>query len=304
MYDFRVVSDTSADLSPEILKEKEIVTVPFYVMQEEGSYKKHRVELSDSEFYTWMTENPKIMPKSAAPSADDFSQVFTELVEKGEKVLCICITVKFSSSYQSACIARDLVLEKHPEAKIEVVNSICNTVTVLQGLVVYEAVRLRESGASLEYAVAELERIKPTGRIFFTIGSMDYLSVGGRIGNLAGKVSGVLGLRPIIRLSEGEIHLAGLARGRNKSLSKVLSAAKEYLKSSFNDVSEFSITIGYGYDLEEATIFKARLEEMLREIGFIVDVPMRVIGAVIGVHTGPLPLGLSVVKRAELPDKI
>lgn len=300
MYDFRIVSDTSADLSPEILNEKEIVTVPFYVMEEEGSYKKHRVEISDSEFYKWMTDNPKIMPKSAAPSVDDFSRVFTELVEKGEKVLCICITVKFSSSYQNACIAKDLVLEKYSEAKIEVVNSICNT--VLQGLVVYEATRLRESGASLEYAVAELERIKPTGRIFFTIGSMDYLSVGGRIGKLAGKVSGVLGLRPIIVLSEGEIHLGGLARGRIKSLSKVLDVAKEYIKTSFNDISEFAITIGYGYDLDEAKIFKVRLEEMLREIGFVVDVPMRVIGAVIGVHTGPLPLGLSVLRKAKLPE--
>lgn len=300
MYDFRIVSDTSADLSPEILKEKEIVTVPFYIMEEEGSYKKHRVEISDSEFYKWMTDNPKIMPKSAAPSVDDFSRVFTELVEKGEKVLCICITVKFSSSYQNACIAKDLVLEKYPEAKIEVVNSICNT--VLQGLVVYEATRLRESGASLEYAVAELERIKPTGRIFFTIGSMDYLSVGGRIGKLAGKVSGVLGLRPIIVLSEGEIHLGGLARGRIKSLSKVLDVAKEYIKTNFNDISEFAITIGYGYDLDEAKIFKVRLEEMLREIGFVVDVPMRVIGAVIGVHTGPLPLGLSVLRKAKLPE--
>lgn len=300
MYDFRIVSDTSADLSPEILNEKEIVTVPFYVMEEEGSYKKHRVEISDSEFYKWMSDNPKIMPKSAAPSVDDFSRVFTELVEKGEKVLCICITVKFSSSYQNACIAKDLVLEKYSEAKIEVVNSICNT--VLQGLVVYEATRLRESGASLEYAVAELERIKPTGRIFFTIGSMDYLSVGGRIGKLAGKVSGVLGLRPIIVLSEGEIHLGGLARGRIKSLSKVLDVAKEYIKTSFNDISEFAITIGYGYDLDEAKIFKVRLEEMLREIGFVVDVPMRVIGAVIGVHTGPLPLGLSVLRKAKLPE--
>ncbi len=300
MYDFRIVSDTSADLSQEILKEKEIITVPFYVMKEEGSYKKHRVELFDDEFYKWMIDNPKIMPKSAAPSIDDFSQVFTELVEKGEKVLCICITVKFSSSYQNACIAKDLVLEKYPEAKIEVVNSICNT--VLQGLVVYEATRLRESGASLEYAAAELERIKPSGRIFFTIGSMDYLSVGGRIGKLAGKVSGVLGLRPIIVLSEGEINLGGLARGRIKSLSKVLDVAKEYIKTTFNDISEFAITIGYGYEIDEAKIFKVQLEEMLKEIGFIVDIPIRVIGAVIGVHTGPLPLGLAVLRKAMLPE--
>lgn len=300
MYDFRIVSDTSADLSPEILKEKEIITVPFYVMREEGSYKKHRLELFDDDFYKWMIDNPKIMPKSAAPSIDDFSQVFTELVEKGEKVLCICITVKFSSSYQNACIAKDLVLEKYPEARIEVVNSICNT--VLQGLVVYEATRLRESGASLEYAAAELERIKPSGRIFFTIGSMDYLSVGGRIGKLAGKVSGVLGLRPIIVLSEGEINLGGLARGRIKSLSKVLDVAKEYIKTTFNDISEFAITIGYGYEIDEAKIFKVQLEEMLREIGFIVDIPIRVIGAVIGVHTGPLPLGLAVLRKAMLPE--
>lgn len=299
-YDFRIVSDTSADLSPEILKEKEVLTVPFYVMQEEGSYKKHRAELSDADFYQWMIDNPKIMPKSAAPSVDDYSQIFTELAKNGEKVLCLCITVKFSSSYQNACIARELVLEKYPEAEIKVINTICNT--VLQGLVLYEAVRLREANASLEYAAAELERVLPSGRIFFTIGSMDYLTVGGRIGNLAGKISGVLGLRPIIVLSDGEIHLGGISRGRSKSLNKVLHVAKEYIKTNFDDASEFAITIGYGYDPDEAKLFKNQLENMLKEIGFIVDVPIRVIGAVIGVHTGPLPLGLAVLRKARLPE--
>lgn len=76
------------------------------------------------------------------------------------------------------------------------------------------------------------------------------------------------------------------------------------MKSSFKDISEFSAAVGFGYDRDEALKFKAQFEEMLREIGLWVDAPIRVIGAVIGVHTGPLPLGFGVVRRARLPDKI
>ena len=120
--------------------------------------------------------------------------------------------------------------------------------TVAQGLYVLEACRLRDAGVPLQEAVKRLGEITPSGRIFFTIGSIDYLSHGGRIGKLAGKVSSVLGIRPIISSRRARSSPPGVCRGRGKSLDKVLSIAEDYMKETFAGPDEFEIALGYGYD--------------------------------------------------------
>ena len=160
-----------------------------------------------------------------------------------------------------------------------------------------------EFGISIELdeAVKRLEEIRPTGRIFFTIGSMSYLSIGGRIGKLAGKVSTVLGIRPIITLKEGEIFPSGVCRGRGKSLDKTLSVAREYLRENFTSADEFDIAVGYGYDYNEAAEFQGRVAALLDELGIPHgEIPIRLISSVIAVHTGPYPLGMGVLRKARL----
>lgn len=293
---FRVVTDGSADLSDEIIAARDISVVPFYVMLGEGDYLRQGDGIGTPEFYDWMVANPAKFPQSAAPSAQDYLEVFAKAAAAGEKVICICITRKFSSSIQSAVIARQLLLDDYPDASVAVIDSTVNT--VLQGLIVLEACDLRDAGVAYDTAVARLEEIKPSGRIFFTIGGMEYLSVGGRIGKLAGKVSSILNIKPIIALREGEIHAAGVARGRAKSLDKVLSLAREYLTENFSHVGELSITLGYGYDYEEAVSFRDRIAAMLESLKLSTEIPIRRIGAVIGVHTGPYPLGVGILKRS------
>ncbi len=296
MADFKVITDTSADLPEELIKSRDIITVPFYVMTD-GSYVHQHIDITDEAFYEWMVTNPGRFPKSSCPSAPDFASVFRECAQAGEKIICICITTKFSSSYQSACIARQMVCDELPDAAIEVIDSTVNT--VLQGQFVEDACDLRDAGVSFDAAVKKLAELKSTGRIFFTVGSIEYLQIGGRIGKLAGKVSSALNIRPIIRLSEGEIHPEGVARGRKKSLDKVISAAESYIAERFGDDRKaLSITVGYGYDLEEAESFKERVVEMLTRYGFSHECPIRRIGAVIGVHTGPYPLGVGVISKA------
>ena len=173
--------------------------------------------------------------------------------------------------------------------------------TGLQGLYVLEAGDLRDAGFELDEAVRRLEEIRPTGRIFFTIGSMSYLSIGGRIGKLACKVSTVLGIRPIITLKDGEIVTSGGCRGRGKSLDKTLNVAREYLKENFSSGEPLSIAVGYGYDYNEAAEFQGRVAALLDELGIPHgEIPIRLISSVIAVHTGPYPLGMGVLRKARL----
>ena len=249
--------------------------------------------------YKRQVSHPGVYPKSSTPSTQDYLKVFREVAEAGEQAICICITEKFSNSYQTARIALQLLREDYPDAKIAVYNSMVNT--VLQGLYVLEACDLRDAGFELDEAVRRLEEIRPTGRIFFTIGSMSYLSIGGRIGKLAGKVSTVLGIRPIITLKEGEIFPSGVCRGRGKSLDKTLNVAREYLKENFSSGEPLSIAVGYGYDYNEAAEFQGRVAALLDELGIPHgEIPIRLISSVIAVHTGPYPLGMGVLRKARL----
>ena len=156
---------------------------------------------------------------------------FMPIVQEGKAIICICITTKFSGSMQSALNARMMILEQHPDAEITVIDATINT--VLQGIYVLEAQKMKEAGVPYEQVVEELETIKSTGRIFFTVGNLEYLQHGGRIGKVASVAGSVLGIRPLITLKEGEIFASGIARGRNRSLDKGRGLLLQYLEGLF-----------------------------------------------------------------------
>lgn len=182
--EYRIVTDGSCDLPPELCRQKNITVVPFYVSFDGEKYEKEIVEMPIRDFYDKMVAQPTVFPKSSMPSVQDYVDAFTPILEEKRAIICICITTKFSGSMQSALSARELVLENFPDAQITVIDATINT--VLQGLYVLEAAKMYEAGVEYEAAVSELEAIKSTGRIFFTVGNIDYLKHGGRIGKLAG----------------------------------------------------------------------------------------------------------------------
>ncbi len=300
MGEFRVITDGSGDIPADVIRDRDITVINFFVMLGSGGYLQQNVDIGNEEFYEWMVAHPGVYPKSSTPSTQDYLKVFTEVAKAGEKAIVLCITEKFSNSYQTACIALDLLHEDYPDAEITVINSMVNT--VLQGLMVLELCNMRDAGVPYAEAIERIYEIRPTGRIFFTIGSIDYLAAGGRIGKLAGKVTSVLGIRPVITLKEGEIFLGGVGRGRAKTLEKTLANAKEYLKETFTSRDQFSICIGYGYDYNEAVDFRARLEAILEELGLGggEEIAITHISSVIAVHTGPYPLGIGIIAKARL----
>ena len=300
MRNYQIISDSSCDLSPELANEKGIDIIPFYVSFDETTYQKEREELSIEDFYQRVLENPKIFPKTSLPPVGDFAERFRYHIERGLDVLCICISTKFSGSYNSACTARDIVLEEYPDANIIVINSIVNT--CLQGLVVLEAARMKEDGYELEEVARRLDMLKNSGRIFFTIGSIDYLAHGGRIGKLAGLAASTLGLKPLILEKEGEIFSEGITRSRKKSLLKVKALVKEHFAKIKEAPATYAITIGYGHNLAEAEAFR---DELIAELDCGLtreDIPLRRIGATIAVHTGPEAIGVCILRRYDVPQ--
>ncbi len=299
--DYRIVTDGSCDLPPELCREKDIGVVPFYVSFGSEDYQKEIVDMPIRTFYDQMVADPTTFPKSSMPSVQDYADVFKPIVAEGKAIICICITTKFSGSYQSAMNAKEMLMESYPDARITVMDSTINT--VLQGIFVLEAVRMYEAGLPYEKVIEELEAIKDTGRIFFTVGNIDYLKHGGRIGKLAGLAGSMLGIRPLITMKEGEIFSSGLARSRRKSLEKVYELLWQYLQEVHAKPDEYVICVGYGYDIEEGEAFRSEAVAFLNAKGYAVadsDIRKYQIGATISVHTGPYPLGFGVLRKSLL----
>lgn len=296
---FHIITDSSCDLPLELLDERNITMVPFYVSFDDVHYEKEAVEISVRDFYQRMVDNPNVYPKSSLPSVQDYIDVFRTYAESGVPVICICITTKFSGSYQSAMNAKEMILEEYPDARITVIDSMVNT--VLQGIFVIQAAVLRDSGADYEAAAARLEEIKGTGRIFFTVGNIEYLKHGGRIGKVAGVAGSVLGIRPVITLKQGEIFPSGIGRSRKGTTGKCIDLLLNYLKEQNSGFERFSIVVGFGYDYDEAVAFKDKAVEILHDNGYAIDdIPIFQIGAAIGVHTGPYPLGFGIMEKSVL----
>lgn len=293
---FHIISDGSCDLPVELAREKNITVVPFYVSFDDGHYLKENVEINIRDFYRQMVEQKGVYPKSSMPSIQDYEDAFLPFARDGIPVICICITTKFSGSMQSALNARALVQETYPQAEITVIDATVNT--VLQGQYVLEAAALRDSGMGYRDTAARLEQIKSTGRIFFTVGNMEYLKHGGRVGKVASLAGSVLDVRPVITLREGEIFPSGIDRGRKRTTQKALNLLLEYLQESPLGIECYSLAVGYGYDREEGIAFRDHALEVLQRKGYAIkEIPVYQIGATIGVHTGPYPLGFGIIEK-------
>lgn len=293
---FHVITDGSCDLPAEWAEQMGYSVVPFYVSFDDEHYMKEIEEIGIRDFYQQMVDQKGVYPKSSMPSTQDYVDAFMPWVEQDMPVICICITTKFSGSLQSAVNAAQMIREEKPQARIEVIDSTVNT--VLQGLLVLEVMKYQQSGKSYEETISRIEEIKSTGRIFFTVGDMEYLKHGGRIGKVSAVAGSVLGIKPVITLKQGEIFPSGIGRSRRKNLDKTISLLLDYLKETGEDVSRYSIAVGFGYDYEEAVEYRARVLEALGGRVKEEELPILQIGATISVHTGPYPLGLGIIRKS------
>ena len=295
---FHIVSDGSCDLPLPETEKLGVDTVRFLVSFDGEHYKKEGLEVPLEDFYQKMVDEPGTYPMTAAPSPDDFCQYFEKYAAAGEDVLCICISTKLSSSLQSARIAAQMTEEAYPNARIILLDSLC--ATLMQSALVLEACRLRDAGLSVEEAARILTDLRKTARIFFTVGSFDYIQHGGRVGKMTGLAGALLNVKPLITLQDGEIHASGIRRGRRRSLEGILELLCRYLKEENCTPKDCIIIIGYGHDREEGFRLRDMTQERFQSLyGESPLLAVHQIGATIGVHAGPTSIGYGVVRRSS-----
>ncbi len=294
---FDIITDSACDLTPKMAQQMKVTVVPFYVSTDGVNYKKEGQELAVRDFYRYMVENPDSFPKTSLPSIEDYETAFLPRAEAGRPTLCLCFTGKMSGGVGSARNARELVLEDYPDAKIVVMDT--GAATVSEAVTVQNAVAMRDAGCTLEETIAWLEEVKSSNQIFFTVGNLDYLIKGGRIGKVTGRAANLLNVKPMIHFADGEIFSGGMARGRQKSMEKAIEQLLAYLDTRSADPDDYRIAVGYGYDEEEGRRFWMQIRAALRAKypASKCEAELIQIGSTIAVHTGPYALGVGVMRR-------
>lgn len=293
MREYQIFSDSSCDVPEALIKEYKIELVPFYVTFDQENYFKENIEISNEAFYEKLLQG-KVFPKTSLPSVQDYINKFKTVIKEGKDVLCLCLTQKFSGSYQSAVNAKLILEEKYPDATICIVDSI--QATAGQGILLLQLAKMRDAGLTLEEALDKFEQIKPTARIMFTVDTLEYLAKGGRIGKVTSLAGNMLNLKPLIQLKDAELIPYSNIRGRKKALDKVLFMVEEYFKEHDESYDDYDFCMANATTMEETKAVQARVEEL---IGRTIPYEVFQIGVTIGTYTGPGAVGVCFTKKYD-----
>jgi len=200
----KLIIDAGSDLNKEQADALDVILVPMTIRFEGKEYRSG-IDITNEEFYSKLAAS-KDLPTTSQPTPYDFETVYHQLKDAGDEAVVLCVSSALSGTYQSACIAADEF-----EDCIYVVDT--RAVSVAQRILLNYAISLRENAASAKEIAAELERKKADIRAFGTVGTLEYLVKGGRLSKAAGAIGSVLGIRPVLCLSDGALEVAGKARG-------------------------------------------------------------------------------------------
>ncbi len=291
MKEYRLFSDSACDLPESLIKEHEIGLIPFYVSFDRETYYKENIDITKESFYETLTDK-HIFATTSLPSVQDYISAFRPALKAGCDIVCLCLTQKFSGSYQSAVNAKLILEEQFPEAAIHIIDSI--QATGGQGILLLQMAEMKKSGYSITDLVESTNKLKATARIMFTVNTLEYLAQGRRIGKVVALAKDMLDLKPLIQLKEAELIPYSNIRGRRKSLDKVFEMVEEYFRDYHEKPEDYDFCIANTTTPDDAMILQKHIENFT---GRKLPYPIFQIGVTIGTYTGPGALGICFVKR-------
>lgn len=278
----RIITDSSADLTPGEIKALGIEVVPMTVRFGDRAYL-DGVDLSKAEFYRLLTEG-RDDPATAQPSPEDYLTRFRAVKEAGDQAVVLTISGKLSGTFQSAAIAKELC----GRGDIHIVDSLSASAGV--HLLAEQACALRNQGVPAEEIVRALEELRSRVRIFALIDTLEYLRRGGRLSNLQAGIGTVTKLKPVISVREGAVLVVGKAFGTAAAMKQLL----KFLSQHPVDDS-FPAYALYSDDESRVDDFIPRL----RELDLLPrEVRRCSIGPTIGAHVGPGAVGMAYIETA------
>ena len=279
----KIVTDSTADLPPNIARQLDITIVPAYININGTAYR-DGVDISQDELYQKITED-KFNISTSQPPPHDFIQKYRKLLTDTDQILSIHVTSKLSGIYSSALQAREMMGEG---SKIEILDSI--SVSMGMGMIAMTAARLAHSGANLARVLEESLQVRNAMHIWGMFDTLKYVLKGGRLGKARNLISSVINVKPLITMRDGVFHPSGFARTRLKGIDKLFDNL-----STFSGVEEAGVI--YSTDAKEARSVRDRLATLIGED----KVYISRLGAALGVHGGPGTLALAVRENILQP---
>lgn len=290
MPNFKILSDSSCDLNKSLKNKYNIDLIPFYVSFDKETYYKENEDISPAKFYKKLAVASDL-PKTSLPSIQDYIDTFKQYLEKGLDILCICLSAKFSGSYQSAVNAASMLEEDYPDRKICIVNS--ENVSAGQGLLVLEACKMREHGMFITEIAERLEVMAKDIKLVCTVDSLRYLQMGGRIGKVSSVAGNLLNIKPIISMTDGELTPVGKVRGRKRALCEIIDVLYNDIKDNVND---YEIAVVNAVCEQDAQFLADTLK---KDYSIEVKYPIFTVGVTIGTHIGPTAIGVIAIKKFD-----
>ena len=277
-----IISDTTGDLPMQYVKDNGLGMMAISYEIDGVEYDGMDHILTPKEFYEKMRSGS--MPKTQQINPDQSGQYFTRMIEQGYDILYIAFSSALSGTYQSALTAREEVLEKHPNARIEIFDSL--SASVGEGLLVHKALQQKQKGATLDELLGWLSENVQHLATYFTVDDLFHLHRGGRVSKTAAVVGSMLGIKPVLYVSpEGKLEPVGKVRGRKQSLTALVDyLSRLWLESPEND----TVFISHGDAPEDAQFVASLVRERVHPKEILVTD----IGPCIGAHSGPGTIAL------------
>ena len=280
MPDYKIITDSACDLTPAMLAQLDVKAIPLNVLFR-GVNREDCVDDSIKEVYDGLRAGE--VATTSAVNPDGWTSVMEPDLAAGRDLLVIAFSSGLSTTYQSAVIAANELLEKYPERKAYVVDS--RAASLGQGLLVWYACRKRDEGLSLEALRDWVEENKDHLCHWFTVDDLMSLKRGGRVSAATAIVGTMLQIKPVLHVDdEGHLINVAKARGRKASIDALAKKVGE-LGSGYDNSTCF---ISHGDCIEDAQY----LEKLLKEKYGVKEVVIGYVGAVIGSHAGPGVLAL------------
>lgn len=282
MDSFKIITDTTADLPKEYIKEHNLGMMNIGYIIDEVTYGKDN-ELDWKEFYRIMREGK--MPSTSQINPEEAKEGFEEAIKECKNILYLAFSSGLSGSYNNVRLAAEEVMEEHPDVTIKVIDSLCASLG--EGLFVHKAVCMKEAGSTMEETAQWLEEHVQNFVHVFTVDDLNHLYRGGRVSKTAAVLGTMVSIKPVLRVNEeGRLIPFAKVRGRKKSLFSLIDYMEEKM-GSFRDQNDI-VFVSHGDALEDAEFV---CEEIKKRFG-IEKFLIHNIGPTIGAHAGPGTIAL------------
>lgn len=276
----RIIVDSSTDVGEQYRSRIEVVPLTLHFGDQEYF---DGVTIDKQEFYRKLVESD-VLPTTSQATPAMFDGVFREVAAAGDSAVVICLSSKLSGTYQSACIAAE------DYENIYVVDSL--SVAIGTGVLAEYAVRCAEEGMPASLIASLVTQRREDICVIALLDTLEYLKKGGRISKTVAFAGGVLNIKPVVTVTEGEVTLIGKARGSRNGNNLLVEKIRQA------GGVDFTLPVLLGYTGLSSALLDKYVEDS-RELwkDALEEIPRSLLCSVIGTHVGPGAVAAAFFKK-------